>query len=161
MSARWRVAPLLGLLGGCLWPAAAQAQTCSSPIYFCAPSDASVFYDVAWVPPHNSTIHLLYTVPSGRMAYVGGIYLRVRRDGATSTPGFMGDEVYILKGGTTQVTLIDENTNSGTIGDQSKDTLAADFYLMPGDQVVELDDDTSVGGSGRFTASVAITEFAN
>ncbi|HEY8744619.1 MAG TPA: hypothetical protein VIU62_16110 [Chloroflexota bacterium] len=137
----------------------ARAAACTYAYYDCNPADVSVFYDVAWVPPHNSTIHALYTVPAGRKAHLGGMYIRVRRDSGTASPEFAGLEIYVLKGGTTQVTLLDENINSGTVGAEDQSTMDYDNILMPGDQLVELDDDTSIGGTCRFTASVSITEF--
>ncbi len=109
--------------------------------------------------PHGETERWSYTVPSGKRAYIETLFLYVRRTSVATTVGYANVYVRYLPAGGSQVLLLMAELYDNNMGANAIQHGTQFGLINPGDKLLAITRDTSMGGVINPTVSAKIIEF--
>jgi len=109
------------------------------------------------VAPHSATVRWIYTVPSGKKAFISILQAGVTRQTAATTLGQAYAAIYLTISAVSDVILA-ANLNDNTVG--AKNVLVASGgVLNAGDSIYGQTMDISTGGTCMYNVNYYTTEF--
>jgi len=124
-----------------------------------SPGNKTQIYFAGGVGPHGETQRWTYSVPAGKKAWLGPLFIEVMRATAATTVGaVVGDIRYTPQGGTTGRLLI-ARLFTNSVNDNDRKELPAFMLLQTGDTLTAYTADGSTGGTMNYTVQAMITEF--
>lgn len=113
----------------------------------------------ASVAPHAGVQRWIYTVPTGRSAFVETIYMQIRRTSAPGTAALSAIAVNYTPNGGTKAPITGVTQSSAVLDQTNPGTMTSFGLMSAGDAMNAETVDGSVGGTNEFTVTAKFTEF--
>jgi len=123
------------------------------------PKNVFNFYGVPGVAPHAETERWIYTVPTGKKAFVEVAMLKVLRWTASTLVNWAGASIHYLPAGGVDHPLIDAWLFASALGTMETVILGQSLLMFSGDVLRGLTADSNADGTVYYFLSSKITEF--